>query len=124
MATQVKINFDKATVRQLFKAVAKATDEKNQTSIQQGQTKCRLPISPIAQASDIYVPNQSPYIILVLRGHSNIKAWSDLELVNTKDDWKALGSSGDCKWQSDIGNSYFCTLCCTPNPSDYGRSPS
>ena len=57
MATTTKLNIDKATVRQLFKAVIKATDEINEKSILYGQAKRVLPIKPLAQAAEFYVLN-------------------------------------------------------------------
>ena len=39
-----KLNIDKATVRQLFKAVIKASDEFNKKSIVYGQAKRVLPL--------------------------------------------------------------------------------
>ena len=59
MATTTKLNIDKATVRQLFKAVIKASDEINEKSIVYGQAKRVLPIQPLAQASEFYVPKLS-----------------------------------------------------------------
>ena len=44
MANITRLNIDKATVRQLFKAVVKATDEINKTSFIHGQTKRRPPL--------------------------------------------------------------------------------
>ena len=57
MATTMKINIDKATVRQLFKAVVKASDEILEASFVYGQHKRRLQVQPLAQASEFYVPN-------------------------------------------------------------------
>jgi hypothetical protein len=39
MATTTKLNIDRATVRQLFKAVTNATDEINEKTIYYGQAK-------------------------------------------------------------------------------------
>ena len=47
-----KLNIDKATVRQLFKAVIKASDEINEKSIVYGQAKRVLTLQPLAQASE------------------------------------------------------------------------
>ena len=57
MATTTKLNIDKATVQQLFKAVIKASDEINEKCIVHGQAKRVLQIQPLAQASEFYVPN-------------------------------------------------------------------
>ena len=57
MATTTNLNIDTATVRQMFKAVIKASDEINEKSIVHGQAKRVLPIQPLAQASEFYVPN-------------------------------------------------------------------
>ena len=92
MATTTKLNIDKATVRQLFKAVIKATDEINEKSIVYGQAKRVLPIKPLAQAAEFYVPNgNQDRIALTTNGHPDIRAWSDRELVNTKPGWESLG---------------------------------
>ena len=92
MATTTKLNIDKATVRQLFKAVIKATDEINEKSILYGQAKRVLPIKPLAQAAEFYVPNgNQDRIALTTNGHPDIRAWSDRELVNTKAGWESLG---------------------------------
>ena len=48
MATTTKLNIDKATVRQLFKAVIKASDEINEKSIVHGLDKRVLPIQLLA----------------------------------------------------------------------------
>ena len=87
-----KLNIDRATVRQLFKAVIKASDEINQKSIVYGQAKRVLPLQPLAQASEFYVPNGNhDRIALTTNGHPDIRAWSDRELVNTKAGWESLG---------------------------------
>ena len=92
MATTTQLNIDKATVRQLFKAVIKATDEINEKSILYGQAKRVLPIKPLAQAAEFYVPNgNQDRIALTTNGHPDIRAWSDRELVNTKAGWESLG---------------------------------
>ena len=57
MATTTKLNIDKATVRQVFKAVVKASNEILEASFVYGQNKRRLPVQPMAQASEFYVPN-------------------------------------------------------------------
>ena len=85
MATTTKLNIDRATVRQLFKAVTKATDEINEKSIVHGQAKRVLPLQHLAQASEFYVPNGNhDRIAVTSNGHPDIRAWSDRELVNTK----------------------------------------
>ena len=92
MATTTKLNIDKATVRQLFKAVIKASDEINEKSIVHGQAKRVLPIQPLAQASEFYVPNGNRDLIaLTTNGHPDMLAWSDRELVNIKSGWESLG---------------------------------
>ena len=92
MATTTKLNIDRATVRQLFKAVTKATDEINEKSIVHGQVKRVLPLQHLAQASEFYVPNGNhDRIALTTNGHPDIRAWSDRELVNTKPGWESLG---------------------------------
>ena len=85
MATTTRLNIDyKATVRQLFKAVVKASDEIQEKSFVHGQIKRLLPIQPLAQASEFYVPNgHHDRIALTTNGHPDIRAWSDRELVKT-----------------------------------------
>ena len=78
--------------QQLFKAVIKASDEINEKSIVYGQAKRVLPIQPLAQASEFYVPNGNhDRIALTTNGHPDIRAWSDREFVNTKSGWESLG---------------------------------
>ena len=92
MATTTKLNVDKATVRQLFKAVTKATAEINEKSILFGQAKRVLPLQYLAQASEFYVPNGNrDRIQLTSNGHPDIRAWTERELVNTKAGWESLG---------------------------------
>ena len=84
MATTTKLNIDKATVRQLFKAVVKASDEINEKSFVYGQVKRVLQIQPLALASEFYVTNcNHDRIALTTNGHPDIRAWSDRELVNS-----------------------------------------
>jgi hypothetical protein len=64
MAIKMKINIDKVSVRPLFKAVVKAHIEK---------TKCRLLISPIAQASEFHMSYQFTYRIPVTTDHPDIR---------------------------------------------------
>ena len=84
MATTTKLNIDKATVRQLFKAVLKASDEINEKSFVYGQAKCLLQIQPLAQASEFYVPNGFHDRGALTTNDPDILGWSDRELVNTK----------------------------------------
>ena len=94
MANITKLDFEKATVRQLFKAVAYATDEINETLFIHGHTKCRPQVQPMAQASEFYVPNMfNDLIVLTTNGYPNIQGWSDIELANTKVGWEFLGIS-------------------------------
>ena len=65
MANITRLNIDKATVRQLFKAVVKATDEINKTLLIHGQTKRRPQVQPMAQASEFYVQNMINDLILL-----------------------------------------------------------
>ena len=76
MATTTKLNIDKATVRQLFKAVVKASDEINEKSFVYGQAKPErvLQIQPLAQASGFYVPNGNyDRVVLTTNGHPDIR---------------------------------------------------
>ena len=111
MATTTKLNIDKATVRQLFKAVIKATDEINEKSILYGQAKRVLPIKPLAQVAEFYVPNgNQDRIALTTNGHPDIRAFSDRELVNTKTGWESLGiasSSLLSKERQDHNGNYY-----------------
>ena len=91
MANTMKLNIGKATVRQLFKAVVRATDEINETSFIHGQTKRRLQIQPLAHGSAFYMPNIfKDRISLTKNGRPDIKGWADQELVNNKPGWDAL----------------------------------
>ena len=93
MANNTRLNVDKATVRQLFKAGAKVSDELNELSFIHGQNKRRLPVQPMAHASEFYVPNMfNDRILLTSKGHPDIRGWSDQELVKTKPGWKPLES--------------------------------
>ena len=61
-------------VRQLFKAVAKVSDELNELSFIHGQNKRRLPIQPMAHASEFYVPNMcNDRIVLTTDGYPDIR---------------------------------------------------
>ena len=95
MATTTKLNIDRATVRQLFRAVTKAADAIKEKSIIYGATKRVLPLQHMAQASEFYVPNgNQDHIAFTTNGHPDIRAWSDRELVNTKAGWESLGIAG------------------------------
>ena len=73
MATATNLNIDKATVRQLFKAVLKASDEINEKPFVHGQAKRLLQIQPLAQASEFYVPNGfNDRVALTTKGHPDI----------------------------------------------------
>ena len=86
MAAIVKTNIDKATVRQLFKAVVRAADEIHETLFLHGQTKRRLQIWPIVHGSEFYVPNQFNNLVQVTKnGHPDVRGWADQELVNGKE---------------------------------------
>ena len=86
-----KLNIDKATVQQMFKAVIMASNEINEKSIVYGQAKRLLPLQPLVQASEVYVLNGNhDRIALTSNGNPDIRAWSDRELVNTKPGWEAL----------------------------------
>ena len=94
MANITKLNIDKATVRQLFKAAAKVLDELNELSFIHGQNKRRLQVQPMAHASEFYVPNMfNNRIVLTTNGYPDIRGWSDIELANTKVGWESLGIS-------------------------------
>ena len=66
MVSTTKLNIDKATVRQLFKAVVKASDEINEKSFVYGQAKRVLQIQPLAQASEFHVLNGYQVIMTAL----------------------------------------------------------
>ena len=73
----MKLNIDKATVQQLFKAVFKAADEINETSFVHGQTKRQLQVQPMAKASEFYVQNRfNARILPASKGHPDIRGWS------------------------------------------------
>ena len=92
MANTTKLNIDKATVRQLFKAVAKVSNELNELSFIHGQNKRRLQVQPMVHASVFYVPNMSnDRIVLTTNGYPDIRGWSDIELANAKVGWESLG---------------------------------
>ena len=111
MANLTRLNIDKATVRQLFKAVVKATDEFNETSFVHGQTKSRLQVQPMAQASEFYVPNRfNDRILLTSKVHPDIRGWFSQELANTKAGWESLGIASSSLLSGEgwdhMGNAY------------------
>ncbi len=57
MVTAANPNIDKSTVRQLFRAVVKTTDEMNETSFVHGQNKRRFKVDTTAQGSGVNVPH-------------------------------------------------------------------
>ncbi len=57
MASTAKLSIEKATVRQLFRVVVKATDEINEASFIHAQNKRRYKVDIMAQGSEFYVPN-------------------------------------------------------------------
>ncbi len=84
MATMAKLNIEKATVRQLFRAGVKATDEINEASFPHGHNKHRYNVDIMAQGSEFYVPNIfRDRIMVTAKGYPDISTWTDLELVNT-----------------------------------------
>ena len=92
MASTEKLNIEKATARQLFRVVVKATDEINEASFTHGQNKRRYKVDIMAQGSEFYVPNIfRDRVAVTAKGYPDISTWSDLELVNTKAGWESLG---------------------------------
>ena len=76
----IKLKIDTATVRQLLKAVVKATDEINETSFIHGQTKRRLKVDSMAHGSEFYLPNMFKDLVLLTKNsHPDIKGWADQE---------------------------------------------
>ena len=68
--TTVKINVDKASLKVLFKTIAKINEELNEISFVHGTTKRRLEIKAQAQAADFYTPNQfTDTIVLKMAAH-------------------------------------------------------
>ena len=114
MATTMKINIDKATVRQLFKGVVKASDEILEASFVYGQYKRRLQVQPMAQASEFYVPNGiNDRIVLTTNVHPDIRGWANRKWVNTKvtkPGWVSLGIASSSllsgERQDHMGNWY------------------
>ena len=84
IATTAKLNIEKATVtvRQLFRAVVKATDEINEASFLHGQNKHWFKVDTMAQGSEFYVPNifrdLNHLIALNAKGYPDISSGSDL----------------------------------------------
>ena len=92
MASIAKLNIEKATARQLFRVVVKATYEINEASFAHGQNKRRYKVDIMAQGSEFYVPNTfRDSVAVTAKGYPDISTWSDLELVNTKAGWESLG---------------------------------
>ena len=91
-ATTVKINVDKASLKTLFKTIAKINDDLNEISFVHGTTRCRLQIKAQAQAADFYTPNQLEFTdtIVLRNGSPWVRNWPDHELVNTKAEWESL----------------------------------
>ncbi len=88
MASNAKLNIEKATARQLFRAVVKAKDEINEASFTHGQNKCRYKVDIMAQGSEFYVQNIfRDRVVVTAKGYPDISTWSDLDL------WRS--------WQSD-----------------------
>ena len=54
----MKINVDKASLKTLFKTIAKINEELNERSFVHGTTRRRLQIKAQAQAADFYTPNK------------------------------------------------------------------
>ncbi len=65
MATILKINIDKVTLKVLFKTIAKSNVEMNETSFVHGSTSRRLQIKSQVQAADFFTPNQSASTIVL-----------------------------------------------------------
>ena len=85
MATTTKLIIDEAIMRQLFKAVVKASDEINEKSFICGQAKRLLQIQSLAQALEFYVPSGfNDRIALTFNGHPDIRGWSHWDIF---DDW-------------------------------------
>ena len=88
--TTVKINVDKASLKVLFKTMAKMNDDMNETSFVHSITKRRLQIKAQAQAAE-YMPNQFSDTIVLKKGCPWMRDWPDHDLVNTKKGWESLG---------------------------------
>jgi hypothetical protein len=92
MASIAKLNIERATARQLFRVVVKATDKINGASFTHGQNKRCYKVDITAQGSEFYVPNIfRDRVAVTVKGYPEFSMWSDLELVNTKAGCKSLG---------------------------------
>ncbi len=92
MASIAKLNIEKATARQLFRVVVKATDEINEASFTHGQNKRRYKVDIMAQGSEFYLPHIfRDSVVVTAKRYPDISTWSELELVNTKAGWESLG---------------------------------
>jgi hypothetical protein len=89
--TTVKINVDKASLKTLFKTIAKINEDLNEISFVHGTTRRRLQIKAQAQAADFYTPNQFTDTIVLRNGSPWMRNWPAHELVNTKAGWESLG---------------------------------
>ena len=83
-ATTVKINVDKASLKTLFKIIAKINEDLNEISLVHGMTRRRLQIKAQAHATDFYTPYQFTDTIVLGNGSPWMRNWPDHELVNTK----------------------------------------
>ncbi len=73
MASIAKLNIEKATVRQLFRVVVKATDEINEASFTHGQNKRHYKVDIMAQGSECYVLNIfRDCIVVTAKGYPDI----------------------------------------------------
>ena len=89
--TTAKINVDKASLKTLFKTIAKINDDLNEISFVHGTTRRRQQIKAQAQAADFYTPNQFTDTIVLKNGSPWMRDWPDHELANTKQGWEVLG---------------------------------
>ncbi len=93
MASIAKLNIEKATARQLFRVVVKATYEVNEASFTHWQNKRRFKVDIMAQGSEFYVQNIfRDRVAVTAQGYPDNSTWSDLELVNIKAEWESLGN--------------------------------
>ena len=88
--TTVKINVDKASLKTLFKTIAKINDDLNEITFVHGTTRRRLQIKRQAQAADLYTPNQFTDTIVLRDGRPWMRNWPDHELVNYKLGWESF----------------------------------
>ena len=73
MASTAKLNIEKATVRQLFRVVVKATDEINEACFNHGQNKRHYKVDIMAQGSEFYLPNIfRDRIVVTAKGYPDI----------------------------------------------------